>query len=74
MAAAPIISGCIISLVVVAAVAADLRHHEPLQHEPGVGADLDRGPCVVQDANMGHQLAGGNSSWCPDLKCRTTHR
>ena len=53
MAAAPIISGCIISLVVVAAVAADLRHHEPLQHEPGVGADLDRGPCVVQDANMG---------------------
>ena len=30
--------------------------------------------CVVRDANMGHQLAGGNSSWCPELESRTTHR
>ena len=30
--------------------------------------------CVVRDANMGHQFAGGNSSWCPDLESRTTHR
>ena len=22
---------------------------------------------VVRDANMGHQLAGGNSSWCPEI-------
>ena len=29
--------------------------------------------CVVRDANMGHQLAGGNSSWCPELESRTTH-
>ena len=28
--------------------------------------------CVVRDANMGHQLAGGNSSWCPELESRTT--
>ena len=26
--------------------------------------------CVVRDANMGHQLAGGNSSWCPELEWR----
>ena len=32
------------------------------------------GACVVRDANMGHQLAGGNSSWCPELESRTTHR
>ena len=32
------------------------------------------GPCVVRDANMGHQLAGGNSSWCPELEVWTTHR
>ena len=25
-------------------------------------------PCVVRGANMGHQLAGGNSSWCPKLE------
>ena len=30
--------------------------------------------CAVRDANMGHQLAGGNSSWCPELESRTTHR
>ena len=30
-------------------------------------------PCVVRDANMGHQLAGENSSWCPELESRTTH-
>ena len=29
--------------------------------------------CVVRDANMGHQLAGGSSSWCPELESRTTH-
>ena len=22
---------------------------------------------------MGHQLVGGNSSWCPELEPRTTH-
>ena len=26
--------------------------------------------CVVRDANVGHQLAGGNSSWCPELESR----
>ena len=30
--------------------------------------------CVVQDANKGHQLTGGHSSWCPELESRTTHR
>ena len=30
------------------------------------------GLCVVRDANMGHQLAGGHSSWCPELESRTT--
>ena len=28
--------------------------------------------CVVRDANMGHQLAGGTSSWCPELESRAT--
>ena len=28
--------------------------------------------CVVQDTNMGHQLAGYNISWCPELESRTT--
>ena len=23
---------------------------------------------MVRGANMGHQLAGGNSSWCPELE------
>ena len=27
--------------------------------------------CVVQDANTGHDLAGGNSSWCPELEIWT---
>ena len=27
----------------------------------------------VRDANMGHHLAGGNSSWCPKLDVWTTH-
>ena len=31
-------------------------------------------PCVVRDANMGHQLAGGKISWCPELESRATHR
>ena len=30
--------------------------------------------CVVRDANMGHQLAGGHSSWCLELGYRTTHQ
>ena len=30
--------------------------------------------CVVRDANMGHQLARANSSCCPKLESRTTHR
>ena len=29
--------------------------------------------CVVQTANMVRQLAGGNSSWCPELQSRTAH-
>ena len=29
-------------------------------------------PYVVQGANMGHQLAGGHSSWCPELESWTT--
>ena len=29
-----------------------------------------RGP----GANMGQNLAGGDSSWCPELESRTTHR
>ena len=29
---------------------------------------------VVRDANVGHQLAGGNSSWCIELESWTTHR
>ena len=28
--------------------------------------------CVVRDANVGHQLAGGNSNWCPELESWTT--
>ena len=35
--------------------------------------DASQKACVVRDANMGHQLAGGNSIWCPELKSRTTH-
>ena len=31
-------------------------------------------PAWSGSANMGHQLAGGNSSWCPELESRTTHR
>ena len=30
-------------------------------------------PAWSADANMGHQSAGGNSSWCPELESRTTH-
>ena len=33
----------------------------------------DSAICVVRDANMGHQLAGGNSSWRPELKSWITH-
>ena len=29
--------------------------------------------CEVQDANAGHQLAGGRSGWCPELDFRATH-
>ena len=29
---------------------------------------------MVRDANMGHQLVGGNSSWCLESESRTTHR
>ena len=28
--------------------------------------------CVARDANTGHQLAGGHSSWCPGLEGWTT--
>ena len=27
---------------------------------------------AARDANVGRQLAGGNSSWCPELESRTT--
>ena len=30
--------------------------------------------CVVRDANMGHQLAGGNSRFCPEVEVWTKHR
>ena len=30
-------------------------------------------PCVVRGANMGHQLAGGNCSCCPELESGATH-
>ena len=30
--------------------------------------------CEVRDANMGHQLAGGNRGWCPELESRTAPR
>ena len=33
-----------------------------------------RQSCMVQPAKMGHQLADGNGSWCPELVSRTTHR
>ena len=45
-------------------------------YTPGVAADL-KCLCLfqesewfdlVRDANVGHQLAGGNSSWCPELE------
>ena len=29
-------------------------------------------PCVVRGVNVGQHLAGGNSSWCPELKVWTT--
>ena len=29
---------------------------------------------MVRDANTGQQLAGGSSSWCPELESRTAHR
>ena len=35
-------------------------------HAPHVG------PCVVRGANMGRELAGGDSSWCPELEVWTT--
>ena len=28
----------------------------------------DRHPCVVHNADTGQQLAGGSSSWCPELE------
>ena len=33
----------------------------------------EQSPCVVRDAIGGHQLAGGHSSWCPELESRTTY-
>ena len=30
--------------------------------------------CVDRDANLGHQIAGGNRSACPKLESRTTQR
>ena len=43
--------------------------------DPSFGAEGEQHPilCVVRDVNMGHQSAGGNSSWCPELESRTTH-
>ena len=54
----------------------------PIPRPEGVAARAEaelgcvRGPraCVVRDANMGHRLANGHCSWCPELESRTTHR
>ena len=55
---------------------AELDQPACLEHGEAVIVDDGGQPvgCVVQDANMGHHLAGGNSSWCPELEYRTTHR
>ena len=41
---------------------------------PGLPARLGRARSLVRDADMGQQLAGGRSSWCPELESRATHR
>ena len=29
---------------------------------------------MVREESTGHQLAGGHSSWCPELESQTAHR
>ena len=43
------------------------------ERDRGQAPDLiqDEDRCVIRDANMGHHLDGGNSSWCPELESRT---
>ena len=55
----------------------EVRRSEDLQSvvvSGGSGSPRPASSCVARDANMGHQLAGDNSSWCPKLESRTTHR
>ena len=55
-----------------AVVTAELKPAEQQVHvKPPCVVDVEA--CVVQDANTGHQSAGGNSSWCPEWESRTTH-
>ena len=46
--------------------------HQQLAEELQPGVRERRQACVARDANMGHRLAGGHSSWCPELESRTT--
>ena len=46
--------------------AGDSRLPAPSRTESGLGRTA--GACVVQNANMGQQLVGGNSSWCPEVE------
>ena len=49
--------------------------HLHLAVDEGVEVDrllAVRHQSLVRDANMGHQLAGGNRSWCADLEARTS--
>ena len=50
-----------------------LRSSDPSPRTAGPVRTQDLCTHMVRDANVGHQLAGGNSSWCPELKSRTTH-
>ena len=46
------------------------QHHSQKPHRIG----SRRTACVVvRDSNVGHQLAGVNSIWCPELQSRTTY-
>ena len=50
-----------------------IHNYVRCRSSPSLAGRNHRQACVVPDANMGHQLAGGNSSWCPELESRTTH-
>ena len=51
-----------------------IHNYVRCRSSPSLAGRNHRQACVVPDANMGHQLAGGNSSWCPELESRTTHQ